>query len=97
MRSKSDFEQLLWQVSHEGIEAYKDASGWYLAMRCKCEHLQRDGNCAIYENRPQICRDYSNDWCELDEPAEKHFLLHFRNYAELLNYCKQRFKRWGQS
>jgi hypothetical protein len=41
-----------------------------------------------------VCRDYKNDWCEFDEPAEKHFSHHFRNYAELLAYCRKRFKRW---
>ena len=94
-RSKVDFEHLLWQVSHQGVEAYKDESGWYLMFHGRCEHLQADGVCAIYASRPQICRDYENDWCEFDEPAHKHFELYFRNYAELLAYCKKRFKRWG--
>ena len=94
MRSKADFEHLLWQVSHQGIEAYKDNSGWYLLMRGNCEHLDEDGGCRIYPARPQVCRDYPSDWCELDEPAEKHFELYFRNYAELLDYCRRRFKRW---
>jgi Fe-S-cluster containining protein len=95
-RSKADFDHLLWQVSHEGVEIYKDASGWYLLVLGRCEHLQADGACGIYEVRPRICRDYDNDWCELDAPAEEGFLLHFRAYAELLAYCRRRFKRWGR-
>ncbi|OQX32225.1 MAG: zinc/iron-chelating domain-containing protein [Candidatus Sedimenticola endophacoides] len=96
-RSKSDFEHLLWQVSHQGVEIYKDADGWYLMFQGACEHLlPPDGACAIYDTRPQICRDYSNDWCEFDEPAEKGFELYFRNHAELLAYCKKRFKSWGK-
>lgn len=94
MRSKADFNQLLWQVSHRGVEAYKDASGWYLLIRGDCEHLLPDGNCNIYHQRPQVCRDYTNDWCEKDESAETHFQLHFQNYADLLTYCRKRFKRW---
>ncbi len=95
-RSKADFEHLLWQVSHDNVEIYKDSDGWYLLIRGNCEHLiAPDGACAIYADRPQVCRDYSNDWCEFDEPAEKHFALHFRNYNELLGYCRRRFKRWG--
>ena len=93
-RSKSDFEHLLWQVSHAGVEAYQDWSGWYLLMRGTCQHHQRNGNCGIYAQRPQVCRDYKNDWCEHDEPAEKHFKHHFRNYEELLAYCRKRYKRW---
>lgn len=94
MRSKADFAHLLWQVSHEHVEVYKDTDGWYLLIRGRCEHIGPGGACQIYETRPQICRDYDNDWCEFDESAETHFELHFRNYNELLKYCRQRFKRW---
>jgi Fe-S-cluster containining protein len=93
-RSKSDFDHLLWQISHEGVEIYKDEDGWFLLLQGKCEHLQKDGACAIYETRPQICREYENDWCEYDAPAEEAFELYFRNYGELLKYCKKRFKKW---
>ena len=93
-RSREDFDVLLWQVSHEHTEIYKDEDGWYLLIRGRCEHLQAGGACGIYEQRPQVCRDYSNDWCEFDEPAEKHFRHHFRNHAELLEYCRGRFRRW---
>ncbi|MES9969075.1 MAG: YkgJ family cysteine cluster protein [Candidatus Thiodiazotropha sp.] len=95
-RSKADFDHLLWQVSHQGVEIYKDEDGWFLLFHGSCEHLGPGGACGIYLQRPQICRDYDNDWCEFDAPAEKGFDLYFRNYAELLNYCKKRFKTWGR-
>lgn len=95
-RSKADFDHLLWQVSHQGVELYKDEGDWYLMFLGRCEHLQPGGICGIYDERPQICRDYDNDWCEYDAPAEAGFELHFRNYAELLSYCKKRFKSWGR-
>ncbi len=94
LRSKADFQHALWQVSHEHVEIYRDNSGWYMLVRGNCEHLQDDGRCRIYSRRPQVCRDYDSDWCEFDEPAEKHFTHHFRNYAELLAYCRRRFRRW---
>jgi hypothetical protein len=94
-RSKADFGHLLWQVSHQGVELYKDDSGWYLMFQGSCEHLLPDGGCAIYAERPQICRDYDNDWCEFDSPAEEGFEHYFRNYGELLAYCRKRFKHWG--
>ena len=96
VRSKSDFEHLLWQVAHEGVEAYKDESGWYLLMHTSCSFLESNGQCGIYDERPQICRDYDNDFCEYDAPAEEGFLLHFKAYDELLKYCKKRFRTWGK-
>jgi len=95
-RSKRDFEHLLWQVSHQGISIYKDSDGWYLLIDAPCSHLQSGGGCAIYDERPQICRDYDNDWCEYDQPAEDGFMLLFHSYDELLSYCKKRFKTWDR-
>ncbi len=93
-RTKADFQQLLWQVSHQGVEVYKEKQGWCLLVYSRCEHLQADGRCAIYASRPAICRDYDNAFCEYDAPAEKGFQLHFRNHAELLAYLRRRFRRW---
>ena len=84
---------MLWQVSHEGIEIYKDDDGWYLLVHAPCGHLQTDGACGIYTQRPPVCRSYSNDFCEYDEPAERHFALHFRTYEDLLQYYRKRFRR----
>ncbi len=95
-RSKVDFEHLLWQVSHRGVEAYKDDGGWYLLVNAPCSHLQADGGCGIYEQRPGICREYDNEYCEYDAPAEEGFLLHFKGYDDLLKYCRKRFKAWGR-
>jgi len=93
-RARGDFEHLLWQVSHRGIEVYKDEDGWFLLIQSPCEHLVENGACGIYEARPPICRDYTNDFCEHDEPAEQHFAVHFRNYEALLQYCQKRFRSW---
>ena len=94
-RSKYDFEILLWQVSHNGVGAYKDGDGWFVMFEGRCDHLLADGRCGIYEHRPTICRSHSNDYCEYDAPAEDGFDLYFPDYESLLRYCKKRFKRWS--
>ena len=93
-RAKADFDYLLWQVSHEGVEIYKDEDGWFLMLQGRCAHIQPNGQCGIYDVRPQICRGYDNDFCEYDEPAEKNFELHFKDYHQLVTYCEKRFARW---
>lgn len=94
-RSKYDFEILLWQVSHQGVSAYKDSDGWFLLCEGRCSHLLASGDCGIYENRPTICRSHDNDFCEFDAPAEDGFDLYFPDYASLLAYCQKRFKKWS--
>jgi hypothetical protein len=93
-RSKYDFEHLLWQISHENVQIYKDDDGWCIMFDSKCKHLLPDNRCNIYDIRPQICRDHDNDYCEYDEPAENGFELFFDSYESLHKYCKKRFKRW---
>ncbi|MGD8483386.1 MAG: YkgJ family cysteine cluster protein [Thioalkalispiraceae bacterium] len=93
-RSMDDFDHLLWQVAHEGVQVYKDEDGWFLLINNRCRFLQADGACGIYETRPQVCRDYSNDFCEYDAPAEEGFEYFFETYEALDAYCQKRFKRW---
>lgn len=94
-KSKYDFEILLWQVSHKGVGAYKDEDGWFVMYDAPCTHLEMDGRCGIYEDRPTICRTHKNDFCEYDAPAEDGFELYFPDYSSLLAYCEKRFKRWS--
>lgn len=95
-RSMADFDHLLWQLAHHNVQAYKDEDGWFLCLLTACRFLQGDGRCGIYETRPQICRDYSNDYCEYDAPAEEGFELFFASYESLLEYCRRRFKNWDR-
>jgi len=96
MRAMADFDHLLWQVSHANVEAYQDEDGWFLLIRGNCEHLGPDGGCGIYPQRPQVCRDYTNDWCEFDAPAEAGFKHYFADHASLLAYCRKRFRTWDK-
>jgi len=93
-RSISDFDTLLWQLAHQNVQAYKDDDGWFLIFYTRCQFLQDDGRCGTYDSRPQMCRDYSNDFCEFDSPAEEGFELFFDSYDTLLKYCRNRFKTW---
>ena len=89
-------DHLLWQLAHQDMQAYKDEDGWFLIAMNKCQFLKSDGGCNIYETRPQICRDYSNDFCEYDASAEEGFEYFFKTYEELDKYCRKRFKKWDK-
>jgi len=93
-RSKSDFNHLLWQVSHDNVEIYKDEDSWTLMFKTMCSNLEIDGRCGIYEIRPAICKEYTNDYCEFDEPPENSWQLHFTCHSELYKYVQKRFKKW---
>jgi Fe-S-cluster containining protein len=93
-RSLEDFDHLLWQVSHENINIFKDADGWFLHIHSRCQHLRDGGICAIYETRPFVCRVYTNDHCEYDSPIPEAAEMFFSNHEEFEKYCRQRFSQW---
>lgn len=94
-RGMEDFDTLLWQVAHFQTQAYKDEDGWFLLVNNRCTHLQTGGRCGIYETRPMICREHSNEDCEFDGAAgAEDYELFFPDYDALLKYCRKRFKHW---
>ena len=72
-----------------------DISSLGKPLGVRCPHLTADNLCAVYEDRPQICRDYAADWlCEmvaaptLDERVRKYlelFGLSVRNVQSVQN------------
>ena len=96
-RSMEDFDTLLWQISHQDVQAYKDEGDWYLLVNNRCRHILGDGRCGIYDVRPQICREHSNEDCEFNTPAtDDDFDLYFPDYESLDKYCRKRFKSWDR-
>jgi len=78
----ADFENMRWYIIHEDVQIFVDDDVWYLQIYRKCTWL--DGNkCGNYENRPQICHEYSDELCDLDGPESD---LTFRNIEELEAY-----------
>lgn len=95
-RTMRDFDHLLWQISHQNVCIYQDDDGWYLLINNPCRHLLPDGGCGIYNERPIVCREHSNDYCEYDSPAEEGFKKYFDSYEKLQTFCRKRFKKWDR-
>ncbi len=62
-----DYDEMRWFLAHGETIIYLEKGTWYLLVLAKCQYLLPDNRCAIYETRPQICRDYESDNCEYDE------------------------------
>lgn len=61
-----DYDHLRWYVMHGRTSIFVDSGDWYLCVQGECQYLLPDNRCGNYENRPQICRDYSFTECEFD-------------------------------
>ncbi len=95
-RSIHDFDVLLWQIAHQGVNVFKDSNGWYLLSTTPCEFLLEDNRCGIYHQRPMICREHDNDSCELEVPIDEGCELYFETYQELDEFCRKRYKSWDK-
>jgi len=87
--TRGDFDDLRWYLAHENIIIYVEDDIWYMQVNNRCRHLDKDFQCDIYKQRPQVCRDYG-DSCELCEEDYEYELL-FRNDAEMQAYMDVRF------
>uniref|UniRef100_A0A7C4QQI6 YkgJ family cysteine cluster protein n=1 Tax=Schlesneria paludicola TaxID=360056 RepID=A0A7C4QQI6_9PLAN len=61
-----DFDTLRWFIMHGKTAIFVDDDTWYLLVYGDCKHLLPDYRCGHYDERPQICRDYSTDNCEFE-------------------------------
>jgi len=86
----ADFENLRWYIIHQGVNIFVDDGVWFLQIFRKCTWLE--GNrCGRYDDRPQICREYSDELCDRDG-AESD--LTFRSIEELEAYRDEWVARW---
>jgi uncharacterized protein len=60
---------ILWYLYHENTYVYLDGAGeWSVHFETRCRNLGADNRCAVYHDRPQICRGFDNSTCEINQP-----------------------------
>jgi uncharacterized protein len=60
---------ILWYLYHENTYVYLDGDGeWSVHFETRCRNLGVANRCAIYHDRPQICRGFDNRSCEVNQP-----------------------------
>jgi Fe-S-cluster containining protein len=70
------------------VEIYIDHDRqWQILFKTPCTKLLDNGMCAVYETRPQICRDYKADACSR---VGKDYIELFKTPAELDLYFESR-------
>jgi len=86
-KNEDDFDEIRWYLSHENIWIYIDEEGWNMQVNNICKY-RKNGKCSDYENRSNICRNYSANHCEKHE-EDKSFTHLFKNPEELNAYLKK--------
>ena len=55
-------------------------------FEARCRNLGPDLRCAVYVDRPHICRTFDNRTCEVNDPV--HDSLTFREPSEFLEWLR---------
>jgi hypothetical protein len=97
-RTKEDWQHILWYVSHENVNVYKDHDNdWHVEFKTSCKFLDNDGLCKVYDERPDVCRDYS--WEECEKHGEGNFFkIMFSTRKDVIRHVKKntRIKKFPQ-
>jgi Fe-S-cluster containining protein len=81
--------EILWHIYHEGVSVCRDGAGeWYVQVEARCKNLGEGNLCAIYLNRPHICRDYDDETCEVNAPQTG--LIEFKEPRQFLEYLREK-------
>lgn len=72
------------------MNVFVDDDGvWHLEFLTPCEFLDENNFCKIYDRRPKICRDYSEDECTFQGDYSEKYT--FKNIKEVEDFVKKKF------
>ncbi|MBD3168406.1 MAG: YkgJ family cysteine cluster protein [candidate division Zixibacteria bacterium] len=54
-------EYIRWYLAHKNVSVFVEEGDWYVEFHTDCRMRKEDNTCAIYECRPQMCREYGYD------------------------------------
>ncbi|MBU1198987.1 MAG: hypothetical protein KKE98_06425 [Nanoarchaeota archaeon] len=94
--NKDDYEDISWYLYHPGISVFieqdednPEEDQWNVRFDSKCMHLNGNGKCNAYDEKPPICTEYSIENCDHEFNDMK---VHFKSpeeYKEWLKTCEE--------
>jgi uncharacterized protein len=89
----NDFENIKWYVCHKNINVFiSEDNEWFVEFLTPCKFLNENGFCNNYDNRPLICREYSQENCLFynKDYSEKYT---FKKIEDVEEYIKEVFNK----
>jgi len=88
-----DYDEIRWYILHKNVVVYKcyDENEWRVEFISDCEYLDREGHhCLRYEERPDVCREYTTDECDgVDELNPEGCEVFLQTEEDLRNYLQE--------
>lgn len=88
-KSKKDFKEIIWYIMHKDVQVFVcHENDWYIEFKADCKALNNKGNCSIYTQRPDICKEYSAEDCECNGDGSPYRIL-FTSKQDVENYVEK--------
>jgi Fe-S-cluster containining protein len=81
---------ILWYLYHRDVSVYVDDGEWLIQFETRCQNLEDDNRCSIYETRPPVCRSFDESTCEVNADQ---IGLTLHSPIEFMTYLQQHHKR----
>lgn len=90
--TKKELDRIIWYLLHESTVFVEDDGTWKVNLNRKCNAQNEKGECTIYEDRPNLCKEYLQEDCEkygvVDNIVHyftdrKEFIMHINESPEL--------------
>ena len=88
--TREDYDDIRWYLCHEAVTVFVEDGDWYVNIKNRCRNLNGQNRCDAYAQRPQLCRDYSEERCDFTE-GEYDYELHFTDDRQMAEYIKIKF------
>ena len=63
-KGKVNRDEARWILFHENTHLLREDTSWYVQVDVHCENLTEDQRCAVYHDRPDVCREYETEGCD---------------------------------
>jgi Fe-S-cluster containining protein len=89
--TKKEVEDLMWHLNYDSVGVYIRNRRWHLIVQGRCQFLDKNNLCTIYEDRFDTCRQHMPPYCErFDDWYDVLFTTPF----ELKEYLEDEQRRW---
>jgi Fe-S-cluster containining protein len=82
--------ELLWYLYHQHVSLYLNDDSWMVQFETTCHHLTEDRKCGIYATRPHICREFSEQECEVNTGDDGQTFYSATTFMEYLKQARPR-------
>lgn len=89
--TRKEIDDLKWHLNYDSVGVYIRSRRWHLIIKGRCQYLDGNNLCTIYERRFDTCRKHKPPYCER---YDDWYDVLFTNPFELEEYLQAEKKKW---